>query len=46
MCAHLNTLGLHVYLAATNKFYLDNSKHKKANAQALKALENLLAKNI
>ena len=44
MCAHLKILGLHVYLAATKESYLGNSKHKKANAQALEA--NLLAKNI
>ena len=32
MSAYLKTLGLHVYLAATKKSYLDNSKHIEANA--------------
>ena len=44
MCAHLKTLGLHVYLAATKESYLSNSKHKKANAQALKAFRKSLSK--
>jgi len=44
MCAHLKILSLHVYLATTKESYLDNSKHKKANAQALKALRKSLSK--
>ena len=46
MSAYLNTLGLHVYLAATKKSYLDNSNHIEANSQALVALETHLAKII
>ena len=38
MSMYLKTLGLHVFLAATKKSYLGNSKHIEANAQALKAL--------
>jgi len=45
MSVHLETLGLHVYLAATKKSYLDNSKHIEANAQALVALRNTLSKD-
>ena len=44
MSMYLKTLGLHVHLAATKKSYLDNSKYKKANAQALKALKESLSK--
>ena len=44
MCAHLKTLELHVYLAATKESYLGNSKHKKANVQALNALRKSLSK--
>ena len=44
MCAHLKALGLHVYLVAIKKSYLGNSKHKKANAQDLKALKKSLSK--
>jgi len=44
MSAYLKTLGSHVYLAATKKSYLDNSKHIEANAQALMALRNTLSK--
>ena len=32
MSMYLKTLGLHVFLAATKKFYLGNSKHIEANA--------------
>ena len=46
MSMYLKTLGLHVFLAATKKSYLGNSKHIEANAQALMALETHLAKNI
>ena len=45
MSAYLKTLGLHVYLAATKKSYLDNSKHIEANTQALMALRNTLSKD-
>ena len=45
MSVHLKTLGLHVYLAATKKSYLGNSKHIEANAQALVALRNTLTKD-
>ena len=38
MSIYLQTLGLHVYLAATKKCYLDNSNHIGANAQALEAV--------
>ena len=41
---YLKTLGLHVFLAATKKSYLDNSKHIEANAQALEALRSMLNK--
>ena len=44
MSAYLKTLGLHVYLAATKKSYLGNSKHIEANAQALMALRSTLNK--
>ena len=32
MSMYLKTIGLHVFLAATKKSYLDNSKHIEANA--------------
>ena len=32
MSAYLKALGLHVYLATTKKSYIDNNKHKEANA--------------
>ena len=41
---YLKTLGLHVFLAATKKSYLGNSKNIKANAQALEALRSTLNK--
>ena len=41
---YLKTLGLHVFLTATKKSYLSNSKHIEANAQALKALRITLSK--
>ena len=44
MSMYLKILGLHVFLAATNKFYLVNSKHIEANAQALEALRCTLNK--
>ena len=40
---YLKTLGLHVFLAATKKSYLGNSKHIEANAQALEALRSTLS---
>ena len=44
MSMYLKTLGLHVFLAATKKSYLGNSKHIEANAQALTALRSILNK--
>ena len=41
---YLKTLGLHVFLTATKKSYLGNSKHIEANAQALEALRSTLNK--
>jgi len=43
---YLKTLGLHVFLAATKKSYLGNSKHIEANAQSIEALRSTLSKNI
>ena len=45
MSMYLKTLGTHVYLAATKKSYLDNSKHIEAIAQALEALRSTLSKD-
>ena len=44
MSMYVKTLGLHVFLASTKKSYLDNSKHIKANVQALEALKSTLRK--
>ena len=44
MSMYLKTLGIHVYLAATKKSYLGNSKHIEANAQALEELRSTLNK--
>ena len=44
MSMYFKTLGMHVHLTATKKSYLGNSKHKKANAQALKTLRKSLSK--
>ena len=44
MSMYLKTLSLHVSLAATEKSYLDNSKHIEANAQVLMALRSMLNK--
>ena len=44
MSMYLKTLGLHVFLAATKKSYLGNSKHIGANAQALEELRSTLSK--
>ena len=44
MSMYLKILGMHVYLAATKKFYLGNSKHIEANTQALMALRCTLNK--
>jgi len=41
---YLKTLGLHVFLTATKKSYLGNSKHIEANAQALEELRCTLNK--
>ena len=46
MSAYLKALGLHVYLATTNKTYFGNAKYSEANAQTLDALKIHLAKNI
>ena len=45
MSAYLKTLGLHVYLATTKKFYLGNNKYLEANTQALHTLRQTLSKN-
>ena len=44
MSAYLKTIGLHVFLPATKKSYLGNSKHIEANAQILEALRCTLNK--
>ena len=44
MSWHLKAIGWQVYLAITKESFLSNSKHKKANAQALKALRKSLSK--
>ena len=44
MSMYLKTIGLHVFLAATKKSYLGNSKHIEANAQAITALRITLSK--
>jgi len=44
MNMYLKTIGLHVFLAATKKSYLGNSKHIEANAQDLEALRSTLSK--
>ena len=41
---YLKTLDMHVYLAASKKSYLSNSKHIEANTQALEALRCTLSK--
>ena len=38
MSSHLKSLGHLVYLATTNESYTNHSKHKKANALALRTL--------
>ena len=45
MSVYLKTLGLHVYLIATKKSYLGNSKQIEANARALVVLRNTLSKD-
>jgi len=45
MSMYLKILGMHVYLAATKKSYLGNSKHIEANTQALEALRSTLSKD-
>ena len=44
MSMYLKIIGLHVFLTATKKSYLGNSKHIEANAQALEALRSTLNK--
>ena len=44
MSMYLKTLGFHVFLAATKKSYLGNSKDIEANPQALMALRSTLNK--
>ena len=44
MSMYLKILGLHIFLVATKKSYLANSKHIEANAQALEALRSTLSK--
>ena len=44
MSMYLKILGMHVYLAATKKSYLGNSKHIEANALAIEALRKSLSK--
>ena len=41
MSMYLKPLGMHVYLTATKKSYLGNSKHIESNAQALRHLDAL-----
>ena len=45
MGAYLKALGLHVYLATSEKSYFGNDKYFEANAQALVALRHTLSKN-
>ena len=45
MSIYLQTLGLHVFLAATKKCYLGNGDHIGANAQALEAIRSTLSKD-
>ena len=44
MSWHLKAIGWQVYVTVTKESYLENSKHKKANVQALKALRKYLSK--
>ena len=41
MSMYLKTLGIHVYLAATKKSYLGNSKHIEAMHKPLRHLDAL-----
>ena len=45
MSIYLQTLGLHVFLAATKKCYLGNSNHIGANTQTLEAIRSTLSKD-
>ena len=45
MSMYLKTLGLHVFLAATKKYYLGNRKHIEANTLALEAIRSTLNKD-
>ena len=42
---YLKTLDLHVFLAATKKYYLGDRNHVGANAQALEAIRSTLPKD-
>jgi len=42
--SYLKALGLHVYLAAIKKSYVDNGKYLEANAQTMDALKHTLCK--
>jgi len=44
MSAYLKSLGLHVYLATTNKSYVDNGKYLEANTQTMEELRHTLGK--
>ena len=46
MSSHLKTLGHLVYQATTNESYPNHSKHKKANALALKTLRASLNEDL
>ena len=45
MSIYLQTLGYKVYLAITKEFFLSDSKHIGANAQALEAIRSTLPKD-
>ena len=46
MSSHLKSLGHLVYQATTNESYPNHSKHKKANALALKTLRASLNEDL
>ena len=46
MSSHLKALGLKVYQAITKESYPNDSKHKKANALAFKALRASIDKDL
>jgi len=45
MSAYLKVLGLHVYLATTKSFFINNDKYIEGNAQALIVLRQSLSKD-